>query len=208
VLIEIAFSFPSIVLTIILMVSLGLSLITFLGIFDFDFDVDIDADNAAGPISGLFSTFGLTGVPPVFVLGLVSLCAWAFSVLLVAMLPAFLFKGVLVWIVGSAILFGTIFASLPIVSFLIRPLRKVMKIAYQGAPEKVLIGKECRVRSSRVDEGFGEGEVTADGAGLVVQIRSKEGTLKHNDTVVITEKNSDFYWVTSKEKFNLEINNG
>ncbi len=206
----IVLSFPTVVFSIMLGVTICLSLISMLGVFDFDADIDVDVDVDASEVGGFtsfISTMGFTGVPIMFVLTILSLTSWVISYTCVWLMPFGLMDSVLKWPIGAAILVGSVAIAMPVTSFVIRPLKKFFRNAYAPAPKKELVGKTCRVRSSRVDEHFGEGDVQAQGASLIIQIRSNKN-FKTNDQVVIIEKLSDaeeIYQVVSEEDFKQQL---
>ena len=79
------FSFPTIVFTILLGVTLLWWFIVSFGVID-DLDIDLDLDvDSAGPLSG-FASLGFGAVPPALALTLVALSGWLISLILSVLL--------------------------------------------------------------------------------------------------------------------------
>lgn len=155
-------------------------------------------------LSGLMTTFGLRGVPLSIVLGLVALFSWVTCYVIVA----FLFIGpVGSWInylIGTLAIPASLVVSLIIAGQAVKPLRPLFRALNSSAPDKVLLGATCTVRSSRVDEKFGEATTVIDGASLLVKVRAPaEKGFKKGDKVVLIEHNKDLnvYWVIAESEF-------
>lgn len=60
-----------------------------------------------------------------------------------------------------------------------------------------IIGAKCRIKSSVVNENFGEGEMTIDGAYILISIRSKSGKQWHEGEIAVIssfdEENMIYY---------------
>jgi hypothetical protein len=90
-----------------------------------------------------------------------------------------------------------------ITAFIIRPLRPLFKRAQQQT-EKYVIGQSAIVRTSVVDNSFGEAILEDGGAGLIFKVRTigNESFVK-GDKVVLLEyiKEKNIYRVVSEEDF-------
>lgn len=192
-------SYPTVIFTIFggfVFLYLLLAVVGLAGFDDLDFELEA--------LSGLMTTFGLRGVPLSLVLGLVALFAWIVCYLLVA----FLFIGPIgSWInylIGTLAIPVSLVVALIVAGQAVKPLRPLFRALNASAPDKVLLGTTCTVRSSRVDEKFGEAAAVIDGASLIVKIRAPvDKGFKKGDRVVLIEHNKDMnlYWVVAESEF-------
>lgn len=211
-------SYPTIIYTIILLVVLFFWLITVTGLFDFDMDLDLDIDvdidpsNIGGAL-GFLVTLGLTGVPITLVLSLLVLYSWTICSISVSlldfidinMLDIDINTTLLMFMFNSFLLIMSGAIAIPLTAKTIKPLRKFFRIVNQGPTYKTLMGKSCRVRSSKVDQLFGQVECTKEGASLILNARAREGSeYHHGDIVVIIDysKENNTYFVVSEQEFN------
>jgi len=204
-------AFPTVFYTVALGVVIGYWLIVMLGLFDLEFlDVDVDMDFDAdvsqiGGVAGVLFSFGLTGVPVTIVFSFLMLDSWLICYLLSRFIP---FLGDwLSWIqtlVNISIIIVSFLISIPITAQMIKPLKRFFRKLNQAPIAISIIGKSCKVRSSRVDKDFGEAECLHQGASLIIKVRSvgKE-TFSTRDTVFIIEHNkeNDTFVVVSENKF-------
>ena len=204
-------SFPTIVFTIGLGVIIGFWMLVILGLFDLEFfevavDLDIDTDvSQIGGIAGLLTTLGLTGVPITVVISLLILNSWFICYFASKLIPNFPdLISLLQTLLNIAIAIFSFLLSIPITARMIRPLRGFFRKLNQDPLSKSLIGKTCRIRSSRADSDFGEAECILNGASLIVKVRtSGEQPLKTGDNAVIIEhKANDIFFIISEEEFN------
>ena len=204
------FHYPTVFFTVFLLVLAIYWLFAILGMVDIDVldldmdaDVDVDLDGLSG-LAGLLVTLGLTGVPVTVVVTVLSLLAWLISYFVVHLFFFWDVGSLMSYLAGTAVIPVAIAVSIPVTAQLIKPLKPLFRKAYTPPPEKVLLGRACTVRSTRVDEGFGEAAVDLDGASLILRIRgeaSKE--LKRGDSVVLIEHRPDdnTYWVVPVAEF-------
>ncbi len=203
-------SFPTGVLTLLLGVMVVYWIFAILGMididvldFDVDMDTDVDLEGLTG-LAGLMVTLGLTGVPFTIVLTLLLLFGWIICYFCVHF---FFFWGAgnwLTYVAGIAVLPLSLAISIPFTAQIIKPLKPLFKKLYTPPPQKVLIGQTCIVRSSRVDEKFGEATAVLNGASLILRIRADVNKgLKNGDKVVMIEYRSDenSYWVIPEKEF-------
>ena len=97
----------------------------------------------------------------------------------------------------------SLFAATWLTSKAIKPLRPLFKNATTET-HKHIIGQTAVVRTSRVDETFGEATMADGGAGLILKIRSTgDETFSKGDRVVIFERLNDdnIYRVISEKEF-------
>ncbi|MCK0164357.1 hypothetical protein [Marinobacter sp. S6332] len=196
---ETAFSFPTVVFSILLSVAIIYWLISLFGMGDIEADGDIDA---SGDFSGLMVTLGLQGVPLPLVLTLLFLTGWLISYFVDLIFGASIPGGLLHWLYGAAVIFAALVLGLLATSVLVRPLRPLFRRAFLQPLQKRIVGTPCVVISSAVTEVSGRGEAILDGAHLVLQIRS-HSPLSHREGAVIIEHIPDenAWWVVPESEF-------
>lgn len=210
-------SFPTLIYTILLVVCVFYWAGAVLGFVDLDvIDLDLDslgleaADaNPDSPhstpdvLAGLMLRFGLVGVPVTVSISILVLIGWLLCYYIVHFIFGFIPGSFLKFAAGIPVFFGTLYLSARITSVLIKPLRPLFEKATQETIKQVL-GQTAIVRTSRVDNDFGEATLDDGGAGLILKIRTT-GTdrFKTGDRVVIYEKLSEqnIYRVISEEEF-------
>jgi len=215
-------SFPTVFFTFFLALTTLYWLVAVLGlisidILDFDFldiegaDVsgDLDMGEAtdltnANVLAGLMLRLGLNGVPVTIIISLISLFGWILSYYSVYLLFSLVPDGILQYLAGIPILLVSLYVAAMITAFVIKPLRPLFKKAHQTT-EKYVLGQVAIVRTSRVDESFGEAVMADGGAGLILKIRSSSDShFKKGDKVVLFEyvKETNVYRVISEQEFN------
>jgi len=195
----VAFSFPTVVFSVLLCVAIVYWLISLLGMGDIDADGDIDA---SGDFSGLMVTLGLQGVPLPLVLTLLFLLGWLASYFIDLICGALVPSGLLHWLYGIAVIFAALVVGVLTTSVVIRPLRPLFRRAFLPPLQKRIVGTSCVVISSKVTEETGRGEAILDGAHLVLQIRS-QSLLSHRQRAVIIEHipEKNAWWVVPESEF-------
>jgi len=193
-------SFPTAIFTVMLGVSVLYWAGAVLGLVDLDV-VDIDpgfdlnADSGHTPsdvLSALLLRTGLVGVPLVVTLSLISLIGWILSYYLAHFILGNS-SGLMRFLLGLPIFAVSLIAAAWITSKAIQPLKPLFRSA-TAEHFKHILGQRAIVRTSRVDENFGEATLDDGGAGLILKIRSHDGeTLEKGDRVV--------YRVISEEKY-------
>lgn len=204
-------SFPTAIFTTILCACLIYWIFAVIGLIDLnlldlDMDVDVDVD-FSGPegvdgamgdassadlssmnmVAGLLVRFGLFGVPMIIMLSFFGLFGWIISYLVVHYLFGDLLGTLWRFPLGLVVLLGASYCSAWITAYAIRPMRKIFEQAH-ATHNKQLIGQHAVVRTSRVDEKFGEAVLEDGGAGLILQVRSAdEQPLSKGDRVVLLE---------------------
>lgn len=216
-------SFPTIIYSIALVVAIGYWLLVLLGLFDFDLididadveadigvDIDVDTDiSQTGTIAGLLTTLGLTGVPITVVLSLLILNGWFICYFVSGLVPQFLD---IIWLLQVLLQMGIVIISfmvaLPITAAIIKPMRPLFRKVNQEPIAVSLIGRTCRIRSSRADKEFGEAECFHHGASLIVKVRTIGDTkLSTGDLAVPIEHvpENDTYYVVPEKEFKNQI---
>ena len=147
--------------------------------------------------------FGLVGVPVTISLSVLVLLGWLLSYYIVHFFFSLIPFDILRFVVGIPVLIGTLYLAARMTSVIIRPLRPLFQKATQETVKQVL-GQTAIVRTTRVDNDFGEASLDDGGAGLILKIRTTgDDKFKKGDRVVIYEKLSaeNIYRVISEEEF-------
>ncbi len=210
-------SFPTVFFTFFLLIVVLYWLVAVLGLVDLDIlDFDIpDADGSldinpdtgltnANVLAGVMLRFGLYGVPVTIILSFIALFGWFLCYYLVHFLFGFIPDGFISFLVGIPILLVSLYVSVMITATVIKPLRPLFKKSSQDTLKRVL-GQTAIVRTSRVDNNFGEALLEDGGAGLILKVRTIEGTtFQKGDRVVLLEhdKQKNVYRVISEAEFN------
>ncbi|MFC1748465.1 DUF1449 domain-containing protein [Pseudomonadota bacterium] len=209
-------SFPTAFFTFVLAVIVLYWLVAVLGMVDIDI-LDFDINDPTGELgvntqtehgtpdvlAGLMLKLGLHGVPITIILSFIALFGWLCCYYLVYLLFPLVPDGVLQYLVGLPILLGALFIASMMTSVVIKPLRPLFKKATAHTP-KVILGQTAVVRTSRVDNNFGEAMLDDGGAGIILKVRtSDETTFKKGDRVVLLEyeKENNIYYVITEEEF-------
>lgn len=206
-------SFPTLIFTFFLAITVLYWLIAILGlvdmdILDFDLDTDLDLNpesTATNPdvLAGLMLRFGLTGVPVTIIVSLISLLGWLLCYYLAHFLLPLVEPGVFRYLLGLPILLASLYIAVMITAVLIKPLRPLFLKAQQQTV-KQLLGQVAIVRTSRVDSGFGEAVLEDGGAGLILKVRATDQQqFKKGDRVVLLEhlQQENVYRVVSEREF-------
>jgi hypothetical protein len=176
-----ATSFPVVVLTFALVVVIGYWLLVLFGVSDLE-------DSGFG--------FGLGGVPAGVSLTLVVALGW-FGALVVTVAveglsgPARIVTGVVGLVVALVL-------ALLVTRLVVVPLRGVFAVRAPSRDD--FVGLLCVVRTGRVDQDFGQAEVTTpDGSSAVIQVRQAgDGPLTNGASAVIYQYDAEgeFFWVS------------
>lgn len=188
--VDIALSFPTVVLSVLLTVLLGYWLLSLLGLFDLEaMESAVLPDGDAlevGGLSGLLMKLGLDGVPLTLIFTVIVLLAWLGCYFidygLLRQWPEGALRSTIAWLAAPVCLV----AAVPFAGLLIQPLRPLFRKV--RAPDEVsLLGRTAIVRSPAVDEARGQAEIDDGGAGLILQIRAPAGRFVRGDRVVLVE---------------------
>ncbi|MEZ5506619.1 MAG: hypothetical protein R3F38_11840 [Gammaproteobacteria bacterium] len=192
-------SYPTVIFTVFAVFAFLYLVVAAVGLAGFD-DVDLEFE----ALAGIMTTLGLRGVPLSIVMGLIALFAWAACYALVALFsvgePGNWFN----LLVGTLAIPVSLAAAVLLTAAVVRPLRPLFQALNGTAPDKVLLGATATIRTTRVDERFGEAQLQMDGADLIVKVRAPaEKNLKKGDKVVLVEheKEQNLFWVVSVDEF-------
>ncbi|MFL0797701.1 MAG: DUF1449 family protein [Cellvibrionaceae bacterium] len=209
-------SFPTAFFTFFLAITVLYWLVAVLGFVEIDaLDFDIpDADGAldvnpdsglsnANVLAGLMLRFGLQGVPVTVIISFVSLFGWFICYYIVHFFFGFIPGNLLKFIAGIPVLVGVLYIAVMITAFLIKPLRPLFQKAQQQTIKHIL-GQTAIVKTSKVDNNFGEAILEDGGAGLILKVRSTDQeTFSKGDRVVLFERleAENAYRVISENEF-------
>jgi hypothetical protein len=207
-------AFPTVIFTFFLLLTLLYWLVAVLGFVDIDvldFDIPeaeagLDADSQlSNPdvLAGLMLKFGLHGVPVTVIVSLISLFGWLVCYYAVHFLLSWLAPGLFRFVLGIPIFVVVLYVAVMITSAVIKPLRPLFLNARQQNSQ-FIVGQTAVVRSSRVDDGFGEAILQDGGAGLLLKVRAEPGvTFVKGDRVVVLahDKEKNTYKVISESEF-------
>lgn len=208
-------SFPTVIFTFLLLLVALYWLVAILGFVEIDaldFDlpemdgVELNPDSGLttpNALGGMLLRYGLAGVPVTIIISFVALFGWLISYYASHFLLGFFPEGVIRFLVGLPVFFVSLFLAVQLTAIVIKPFRPLFKKAQQETVKRV-IGQTATVRTSKVDNTFGEAMLEDGGAGLILKIRTVgEEEFKQGDRVVIFErlKGGDIYRVISEEEF-------
>lgn len=214
---SIILSFPTIIFTCLVIFCLLFWLVAILGVIDIsvldlpeidfggDSDLDLGMDSASAPsaAAGLVMKFGLNSVPLTVIISLISVFGWIISYYLVYFTYDYIPDGLLQYAAGFGILLIAVYISTILTAQIIKPLRPLFKSMAQDV-EKIVIGQTATVRTSRVDNNFGEATLEDGGAGLILKVRTMDDQeFKKGDKVVLIEhlKEQGIFRVVSEQEF-------
>ena len=209
-------SFPTVFFSFFLAVTVLYWLVAVLGFVSIDI-LDFNIDDPTGDfgvntqtehgtvdvLAGLLLKLGLNGVPVTIIISFLSLFGWLTSYYAVYLIFPWVPDGLLEYVVGIPILLGALYISSLITSVLIKPLRPLFEKATSNTSKRVL-GQTAIVRTSKVDNSFGEATMDDGGAGLILKVRTDGDTVfKKGDKVVpfAYQQDSNSYLVISEDEF-------
>lgn len=189
---DIALSFPTVILSVLLMVAVGYWLLALLGLFDMEVldlpDVGETSDGgaAAGLLSGLLIRFGLAGLPFALIYTAVIFIAWLACYFVVYFLLQAWGSDALRVLTGIALVPVLLFLALPFAGLMLQPFKRLFTPS-EGRLAGSLLGELVTIRSDEVSETRGTAEYNDGAAGLVLQVRSSEPGLLRGDRAVVVE---------------------
>ena len=186
---DIALSFPTLILSLLLMVAVGYWLLALLGLFDLEV-VDLpdagDGIGSVGLLSGLFLKLRMEGLPFALIFTAVVTIAWVFMYyasyfVLLGIQPAGLKLAMGLLSVPVALI-----AALPFAGLVLQPVRGLFARS-EGRQANSLVGEIVLVRSPEVTESSGTADFADGGADLIIQVRTSSDALKRGDRALIVE---------------------
>ncbi|MCR6663993.1 MAG: hypothetical protein NVV60_12800 [Luteimonas sp.] len=194
-------SFPTLVYSVLLAVCLVYWLLAATGLVDIDLDgLGIDVDMDSGGVAGIFGRLGLTGLPTMIVVTLLSFFGWILTYFVHLLVLSHLF-GPLRWLLGAGVGLLALVPAILATAAVLRPVRRAL-IRMRPFPETSLLGRVVIVRTPDVNTTAGMGELDDGGAGLILQIRS-DGTavpVRGDRVVLIAHDTHDNTWRVVPER--------
>lgn len=203
-------SFPTVFFSFFLIVSCLFWAISIMGMIDIEI-LDLPEAETGGEegmvngVSTVLLKLGLNGVPITIIITLIALFGWFISFYSVYFFHISELIAPIRWVANVAIFVVSFYVAILITSQVIKPLRSLFKSMSNDIQKKIL-GQAAVVRTSRVDEKFGEAEFNDGGAGLILKVRSFDGVVfKRNDRVILLEyvAEQNFYKVIAESEFSL-----
>ena len=190
--IDAALGFPAVVFSVLLVVVVVYWVLVLAGAVDLG---DADAD---GAVDGILDRLDLGGTPATVVLSVVVAVGWfAGLVGTVALDAAGVSTGARIALAILVLLLALVIGGL-VARLASRSLRRLFPTAPE-ASRTGFIGRECVIRTGRVDTDFGQAEVhAADGSSAVVQVRQTgSDTFAAGMRAYIYDYDSagEFFWV-------------
>lgn len=222
-----ALSFPTVIYSFFLCVSVILWLLTIVGVLDLNTgDADLgdigDADvgdlahpgdlmvesheggaSTAAEAMGLLSRMGLSGVPVTLLVTLLALFGWLISYFIQLLLLSHIPLIILYYPAGLVAFFVALAASIWITARVCKPLRKAFRNSH-AASNRSFIGQTATVTSMSVSSTYGEATINNDGSAFILHIRADAANkFKRGDKVVLLEfvSGENAYRVISESEF-------
>ena len=210
--------FPTVIFTFFLCLSLILGLLTIFGLFDVDAGdvggLDIDAGDVGshldhgmhttGEAVGFLSRFGLNGIPITLGVSLLSLFGWMVSYIAQALLLSHIHIAIIYYPAGIVVFIAAFAASVWLTAQVCKPLRRIVFKNQDAPSNRSFLGQTVTVRSSYVNERFGEAVLNDGEAGMILDIVADASKgIKRGDRVVLIEylEDSRTYRVISEDEF-------
>lgn len=197
---DIALSFPTLILSVLLLLAVAYWLLGLLGLFDFEvLDLPDEGGSleASGALSALMIRFGLGGLPFALIYTAVVFFAWITCYFLVYLWPSALDSSLLRIGAGVVLTPLLLFLALPFAGLALQPFRGLFA-RVEGRSAEGLLGETVVIRSAQVDERRGTAAYDDGGAGLILQVRAEAGQFQRGDPALVVEylKRDNAYRVT------------
>lgn len=167
-----SFEFPTVIFTVLALISILLLVLSMLGLDIDGLDgADAGVDALDGAADGLFDSLGIADVPITIVATILSVVAWFVSVLA----QMFLLDDVSGWaLAGWAVVLGIGAALVALgATMLIAPWLSRAFETKSAISKRDLVGRVAEVRSQTVSDSFGYADVRGDHGGVLrVEIRT------------------------------------
>lgn len=148
-------------------------------------DLHLGDDGLHG-ISGMFSRLGLGGAPVMLVIALLAFFGWTATYFVHLFLLQSLPTPVR-WLAGSVTAVLALIPAVPLSVIVLRPIRRLF-LKMRPVAQASLLGSVGVVASPQVSASSGYANVDDGGAGLILQVRTREGEiLARGERVVLLE---------------------
>ncbi|MUL40406.1 DUF1449 family protein [Streptomonospora sp. PA3] len=193
-LLEASLAFPTVLFSFMLVVVVGYWFLVVLGAADsgmLDGDADLDTGSGGG-VGGALGALGLGGVPVTVVLSLMIAVAWFVSLVGTVLIDSLTDSPPLAIALALVVLVAAVILAWGATAAIVMGLRRLLPAERQprGAD---FVGKTCVVRTGRVDQGFGQAEISgADGSSSLIEVRTiGEERLSAGSTALIFDYDSE-----------------
>lgn len=186
---DIALSFPTLILSLLLLVAVGYWLLTLLGLLDLevlDLPEVAESEGLMGVFSGLLLKCRLQGLPVALIYSAVVLIAWVFVYLASALLFGLIDSAALRLAVGAVAIPFAVFLALPFAGLALQPLKGLFA-RVEGRKAESLLGEIVRIRSAEATAQAGTADYDDGAAGLILQVRAAGTILKRGERALIVE---------------------
>lgn len=187
---QIVFSFPTVVFSVLLGVAVLYWLTAMLGLIDLDIlDVSHAHHTDAGELGGMAGVlmkWGLDGVPVTLIITAIVFVGWLLCYFADYFLIRHLPFDTTRYLLGSVAMIGAFLLAVPSAGALLHPLKPLFAKVKPVSSES-LLGKSAVVRSPQVTPTQGQAALEDGGAGLILQVRAAAGQFKRDDRVVLVE---------------------
>jgi hypothetical protein len=198
---NLAFSFPSVILSALLFVVVIFWAITLLGFADIDmFESDVDSDVSQASSGSIWHTLGFGDAPLTVSASVLVMTSWLITIYAHKFFASVLGNGIVFYVLGGLLLLISLLVAIPISALLLRPLRRFFasKSASQSSD---LLGLECVVATGKVTDSFGQARVKYQGTEQLIEVRAENNEqFSSGDTAVLLEhiKDKHCYIITAK----------
>ncbi len=176
--------------TILLAGLVGYWILVSFGIFDIEAGGDFfdlaDADPDLPTTGGFLHFLNLGEVPLLVVLTIFTLSMWTCG-----LLAHFFFNNDSI-LLGLACLVPSFAVSTVVTRFVTLPLRSVFRALNRPvASDRSLVGQTCVIQTREATASYGQAEVTAEGAPILIQVRAtRNEALRRGDTALIISQDA------------------
>lgn len=194
-----ALTFPTVVYSVLLCVSALYWLLAASGLADGD-TFDADAGDAGGA-AAMLASLGLSGVPVMVVVTVLSFTGWLATYYLHLLVLRHLPDGVRT-AAGIGVLLAALVPAAAATSLVLRPVKRALTRLRPAEPP--LLGRAAVVITPTVAGEYGQASVDDGGAGLVLQVRHEDPTpLQRGDRIVLIEylEGQNAYRVVPEQQF-------
>jgi len=156
-------------------------------------DGAIEGADLASPgiLASLIAALKLRSVPVTVSLSFITLVGWMSSFLLMNNLAPLLSGMLAGWIIAALVGSVSFVIATLVTSVIVRPLAPIFETD-EGQRRRDFVGRECEVKTGRVDGRFGQAEMDDGGAGQLVQVRcDHDNPLKRGDRALVVSYDDD-----------------
>lgn len=152
----------------------------------------LEGGRGGGLFSDLTDALGIGTIPGAIILSLVVLFAWFFSLIGMSFVDSLSLGGGVAALLTLGVVVVAITFGIGATMIATKPIGRLF-VATEGQARATLLGRTCVVQTRRVDTTFGQAEVTdAEGASLMVPVRATGDTrFVRGDTALLIDYDDD-----------------